>query len=126
MIFLLHVEEDAHLRGGPPPKPWVAEITGLHPKFVLARSFVRALRDYRNAWRAWSGNVYGVVATFPLRDGCLYEVARCKGRPSKRAFVREFFFVDGGKMVERTNDEALSYARDLHARHHPQQQPIRA
>lgn len=87
---------------------------------------MRALRDYRNAHVAWSGNVYGVVATFALWEGRLYEVARCRGRPSKRVFVREFFFVEGGKMHERTADEALSYARELHARRHPQQHQIRA
>jgi hypothetical protein len=126
VIFLLHIEEDAHFRGGPPPKPWVAEITGLHHRFGLARNFVRALRDYRNAHVAWSGNVYGVVATFPLWEGKLYEVAWCKGRSSKRRFVREFFLVEGGKMVERTPEEALSYATEIHAPRYPQQHPVRA
>lgn len=110
MLVLLKIEEDGHHRGGKPPRPWAAEITGLDPKFGLARSFVPALRDYRDAHAAWSGNVYGVVATFPLREGRLYEVARAEGRPSKRVFVRRFWFVEGGEMHERTAEEALAWA----------------
>lgn len=109
-VVILKIEEDGHLNGGPPPRPWCAEITGLDPKFGLARTFVKALRDYADAHRAWSGNVYGVVAHFPLHEGKLYEVSRLRGRPSKRHVSREFVFVENGAMVDRTADEALAYA----------------
>ncbi len=113
MIYLLKIEEDGHFHGGPPPKPWAAEITGACQRYGLARTFIRALRDYRDARSAWSGNVYGVVARYPLHDGKLYEVSRCRGKPSKRYVARQFYTVAGGKMHERTPEEALAMAEGL-------------
>lgn len=112
-VVILKIEEDGHLHGGPAPRPWCAEITGLDPKYGLARSFVKALRDYKDAHRAWSGNVYGVIAHFPLHEGKLYEVSRLRGRPSKRYVSREFIFVEGGEMREKTPDEALAIATTI-------------
>ncbi len=110
MIYLFKIEEDGHFHGGPPPKPWVAEITGTDPRFGLARSFVQPFRDYREARAAWSGNVYGVVARFPMHEGRLYEVSLLRGKPSKRYVAREFYVVERGQPVERTADEALGIA----------------
>jgi hypothetical protein len=96
------------LRGGPAPKPWVAHITGTDPKYGLARKFVDAMNDWRDASKAWSGNVYGVVATFALREGNLYEVSRCRGRASKRYVAREFVFIRDRKPVQLEPIEALA------------------
>lgn len=109
MIFLLQIEEDGHIHGHRPPKPWVAEITGLHERYGLSRVFVKGLRDYRDARVAWSGNTYGVVATFPLRDGRLYEVSRCEGKSSKRLVTRRFYLVEDGQMHEKTPEEVLAW-----------------
>lgn len=109
-LSILRIEVDGHHHGGPPLKPWVAEITGTCPRYGLAREFVRAMNDWRDARKAWSGNVYGKVATFPLREGRLYEIARARGRSSRRYLAREFYIVERGKRVRRTPDEALAIA----------------
>ena len=109
-LSILRIEVDGHHHGGPPIKPWVAEITGTCPRYGLQRTFITPMNDWRDARRAWSGNVYGKIATFPLREGRLYEVARARGNSSRRHLVREFYVVEGGKRVKRTPDEALSVA----------------
>jgi hypothetical protein len=111
MLKMYKIEIDGHFHGGPPPKPWVAKIVGVDPeRFGLRREFVKAMNDWKNAHAAWSGNLYGVVATFPLHDGNLYEVSRCRGKSSKRYVAREFYSLIGGRMIERTPDEALAIA----------------
>lgn len=106
-IKMLHIEIDGHMHGGPPHKPWVARIVGTSPRYGLDRQFVEAMRDYRHHRRAWSGNVYGVVATFPLRSG-LHEVCRARGRSSRRHVAREFWVVDDGKMRRLEPIDALA------------------
>lgn len=97
-IKILRIEVDGHFHGSSNvPKPWVARIDGVDARFGLARTFIDPLRDYRDASRANSGNMYGVVAAFPLRTGDLYEVSRLRGRPSKRHTAREFTRVVDGK-----------------------------
>lgn len=91
---ILKIEIDGHFHGGPPVRPWVAEIRGVDPKYGLQRTFLDPMTDWRDARRAWSGNVYGRVAHFALRQGRLYEVLRCKGKPSKRVAVREFLLAE--------------------------------
>jgi hypothetical protein len=107
---MLRIEVDGHFHGGKPIKPWVAEIGKPSPRYGLERTFLDPMNDYRHARRAWSGNLYGKIATFPLREGRLYEVARCRGRSSKRYFAREFYLIEDRKMVERTPEEALAHA----------------
>lgn len=110
MLYMLRIEIDGHHRGGAPIKPWVAEIGKPCPRYGLERTFVEAKNDWRNAHTAWSGNVYGRVATFPLRDGNLYEVAQAMGKSSKRHLVRRFFAIEGGKKVLVEPDDALARA----------------
>jgi hypothetical protein len=105
---ILKIEIDGHFHGGEPVKPWVAEITGPDPKFGLACQFIKAMNDCSEARQAWSGNIYGRVSHYPLRDGGLYEVQRCRGKSSKRHVVREFNRVTDGKRVTLTPEEALS------------------
>lgn len=107
-FYFLKIEVDGHFHGGPAPKPWAAKITGIDTKFGLRREFVDKMNDWKDAKKAWSGNVYGVVATFPLRTGCLYEVSRCRGRSSKRYVSREFGVVEGGKLRSLEPIEALA------------------
>lgn len=109
-FYMLRIEVDGHFHGGRPIQPWVAEIGKPCPRYGLERSFVTPMNDWRNARRAWSGNLYGKVATYPLHEGRLYEVARARGSSSKRHLARQFYWVDRGKMHERTPDEALEIA----------------
>lgn len=113
MLIMLTIEEPGHFHGRRPPRPWAAEITGTHRYFGLARTFIQALRDFRDTRVAMSGNVYGIVTRFPLREGKLYEVGQVKGRSSRQRFEREFFFVEGGELRERTAAEAVAYAHHL-------------
>lgn len=80
---LLRIEVDGHFHGSPVvPRPWVAKITGTDPRFGLRREFVQTLNDWEHARRACSGNLYGVVANFPVREGHVHEVSRLRGSPS--------------------------------------------
>lgn len=106
---LLRIEIDGHFHGSSNvPKPWVAEITGTDPKFGLVRKFLDPMNDWSEANKAWSGNVYGRVAQFALRDGNLYEMSRLRGRSSKRYVAREFFAVVDGKRVSLEPEDALA------------------
>lgn len=91
MIKMLRIELDSHYHGSSDvPRPWVARVDGPDPKFGLRREFVRAMNDWANAGVSWRGRTSGVVATFPLRHGPIYEVSRLRGRSSKRYLAREF------------------------------------
>lgn len=68
------------------------------------------MNDWRGAQAANSGNIYGVMTNFALRDGNLYEVSRLRGRSSKRHLVREFLDLRDGKPVQIEPLEALSRA----------------
>lgn len=105
---MLKIEIDGHFHGGEPVKPWVAEITGLDPKWGLARRFLDAHNDWSQASSSMRGRIYGRVAHFALRDGRLYEVQRCTGNSSKRRVVREFLAVAGVKRSRLAPLEALA------------------
>jgi len=110
-IKMLSIEVDGHFHGSSDvPRPWVARIDGTDPKYGLARHFVQKLNDWEHAKKAWSGNLYGVVATFPLREGNLYEVSRLRGSSSKRHVAREFLRVELGKYIKLEPLEALALA----------------
>lgn len=108
-LKILRIEVDGHFHGSSDvPKPWVAQITGIDPKYGLSRTFVDPLRDYAGAKRSWAGRLNGVVACFPLRDGNLYEVSRLRGRTSKRYVAREFLVVEDGELRQIELVEALA------------------
>jgi hypothetical protein len=107
-LYILKIDIDGHFHGGEPVKPWVAQVTGPDRKYGLARTFVDAKNDWSQASRSMRGNIYGRVACFPLRDGNLYEVQRCRGNPSKRHVVREFLAIEGGKRVPLEPLDALA------------------
>lgn len=106
---MMKIEIDGHFHGvGKVPRPWAARIVGPDPKYGLAREFVQSLNDWESARRAWSGNVYGVVAHFPLRRGAIYEVSRLRGSSSKRHVSREFYDLPlTGRRVRIDPEEAL-------------------
>lgn len=98
MIYLLRIEIDGHWHGSPDvPRPWVARIDGIDGyRYGLRRTFIEPMRDWKDARRACSGNLYGVVHAYALRAGNLYEVFRARGKPSKRHMVHEFLRLDEG------------------------------
>ncbi len=110
-LYLLRIEVDGHFHGSPMvPRPWVARIGKPCDRFGLEREFIKPMNDWQDARVAWSGNLYGVVAMFALREGATYEVARCRGKPSKRYFDRQFYCVEGRRLHERTPDEVLAWS----------------
>lgn len=101
-LHMLRIEVDAYFNGASEvPQPWVARLDGTDSRFGLAREFVQRLNDWSRACRSIRGRTRGVVATFPLRSGHMYEVSRTRGRSTKRV-VREFLRVGDGRheMVE--------------------------
>lgn len=110
LLHMLRIEVDGHCRGGPPIRPWVAEVTGTCPRYGLARAFVTPLNDWADARMTWGGRLYGMVATYPLREGRLYEVAQAKGKPSKRHLARSFRLVEARERRELSAEEALERA----------------
>lgn len=110
-LHILRIEVDGHFRGSPDvPKPWVAQIEGTCSRYGLQRKFIQPMNDWKNAKKAWSGNIYGVVATFALRSGHLFEVSRLRGNSSRRHLSREFLLIDDdGARTTLTPDEALTY-----------------
>lgn len=112
---MLRIEVDGQFHGGPPLKPWVARLLGPDAKFGLAREFVQPMRDWAKAHRAWSGNLYGVIATYPLRSDNMYEVCRPAGTASKRHLTREFHWLARGELNRRTVEDVLRWsAPDTH------------
>lgn len=110
MIRVLRIGIDGHFHGSPVvPKPWVARVAGPCPRYGLAREFVEANMDWRESRRAWSGNLYGRVCTFPLRTDNLYEVSRLRGRSSKRYIAREFVWCSSEKFEPQTVEDVLAF-----------------
>jgi len=73
-------------------------ITGTNSKFGPVQRFVQ-LEERSETRQSKSGNIYGAIAHFPLREGRLYEVQCCRGDSSKRCVVREFTRMVDGKTV---------------------------
>lgn len=63
--------------------PWVAEVTGRHPKYKFERIFLRPNTDYS---KANSKGSRGVYRWFVLESGKLYEV-KCRASFTGRAWV---------------------------------------
>jgi hypothetical protein len=83
------------LMGGGPPMPWVAEITGDHPRFGLQREFLRFDKDFEEANSQGSR---GVHAVYILESGHAYEVFK---RTSWKGSLRYFVTVsEAGEIIE--------------------------
>lgn len=84
-------------------KPWIARITGVDPKYGLAREFVRAQVDYS---RSNKPGTRGVYYSFDLSDG-YYEL---KGGSSwGSANQRKFVHVVGNESKPATLGEVKSW-----------------
>lgn len=110
-LYVLRIEIDGHFHGSGHnvPRPWVARIGGPHARYGLERHFVQPMNDWKKARRACSGNLYGVVSTFTLREGELYECSRLRGNSSRRHIAREFYVVGEGKRRKLDVEEALGW-----------------
>lgn len=94
-MTLIHVNHQPS--GG---REWVAEITGRHPKYGLARNFLPVVA------RNWSTTGKTGSTAFELEEGKLYEVnAPYKGR----SFVK----VEDGQIREVSAEEAMRYVDEL-------------
>lgn len=109
-LYVLRIEIDGHFHGSRDvPRPWVARIGGPDARYGLAREFLQPMNDWKRARRACSGNLYGVVSTFALREGELYECSRLRGSSSRRHVAREFYRVEEGKRRTLGVEEALGW-----------------
>jgi len=119
-LVMLRIEVDGHFRGmrsrAAIPRPWVAEIVGTCERNGLRRGdFVERMTDWSQAHVAHSGNLYGRVDTYALREGRMYEVSRCEGSPSRRHVKRRLYVAREGQLVEIQRHEAISMMAALEA-----------
>lgn len=88
-------------------KPWIAEITGVHPVYKLSRSFVPSKRDYSEAS---SSGKRGVKLWFTVESGKYYEI---KARISRKRWRRYFVTVtDSGDVVEVDKEDVMAWAKN--------------
>jgi hypothetical protein len=81
------------------PSSWVAEITGLDPKYKFARTFLRGSTDYSESNSVGSR---GVFRYFVLDEGHTYDV---KSQETWKRSERYYCTVREGKIVELNEDE---------------------
>jgi hypothetical protein len=82
---------------------WVAQITGVHPKYKYERQFLRGKKDYTHANRKGSR---GVFVYYLLESGNVYEV-------KKSSKCRFFCIVDDeGDVVEVDKDYVEKWIND--------------
>lgn len=85
-------------------KPWVAEITGLCPRYGYARTFLRHKADYKNAN---SKGTRGVWFWWTLESGRIYET---RYRTSWKNVVHRFMTVtDEGDIKDLTEEEVRAW-----------------
>ena len=81
-------------------QPWVAEITGLHPRFGFAREFVPRKTDYRDASRSGER---GAMCWWTLESGRLYEA---RYRVTWDKWVTRYLTVsESGEISDLTEEE---------------------
>lgn len=90
--------------------PWVAEITGPHPRYRLERRFLRHKTDYA---RSNSKGTRGIWWWWTLESGCLYETWY---RTSWSASERRFITVSGaGDIGDVSAEAAAAWASTISA-----------
>ena len=95
--------------GKPLQTYWVAQITGVDPKYKYARSFLRGRKDYTHSNRKGSR---GVFVHYLLESGYLYEVKKS----SKRRF---FCIVDNEVDIIEVDKEYVDQWIDDHLAYLP-------
>lgn len=89
--------------------PRVAEIVGSDEVYGLAYERVRPMYDWSKARRSIAGRIHGVVATFALREGRMYEVYRCRGTGPRREPVTEHWWTESAELHRRTIEDVMLY-----------------
>lgn len=84
-----------------PPSCWVAEITGLHPKYKFERNFLKGKKDYSESNSKGSRGIY--LSYYP-EHGKIYEV---KSKHSWRSEDRYFCTFDANGEHRLTEEEVL-------------------
>lgn len=93
-------KEIAELMRPPRPgRPWVAEITGLDPRYKFSRKFLDRKLDYSKSNSAGSR---GIEHWFFLEEGRTYEVYH---RSSWKRSERYFCTVSHGRLITITEEE---------------------
>ncbi len=92
---------------GFPARQWVAQITGLHPKYKFEREFIRGHRDYSNAN---SKGTRGITIIYLLDDGHIYEA---KYKTSWRHEERYFCKAVNGSIVRIPESEVIEWAKSI-------------
>jgi len=91
-------------------QPWAAEITGVHPRFGLAREFLPRKLDYRDANATGER---GVITWWTLESGRLYEV---RYRVTWDRWVTRYLTVTGdGEIADLTGQESMTWASGISA-----------
>jgi hypothetical protein len=91
----------------PGRRPWVAEIAGASGRFWFDRKFVEAKTDYSTANGVGSR---GVLLTYLVEDGHVYEIKRWDSwRSSRRYFARW----EDGLEIEMSKDEVEKWVSSV-------------
>lgn len=88
------------------PRPWVARITGLDPKWKYAREFLCPTWDYSEANSIGSR---GIHLYYYLDNGQVYEV---KEQVTWKRWARYFCEVKDGRIIEITEMDVISWLKD--------------
>ena len=88
------------------PLPWVAEITGPHPTYGLARVFLPAKIDYDGVRDGVSASVH---CWWTLTSSCFYQTRYLTGRRSGWT-TRWLTVSDDGDVIDTTRGEVTTWA----------------
>lgn len=100
--------------GKMPASYFVAEITGLHPKFKYERKFIRGQKDYSEANSVGSRGVY---VYYYLEEGKIYDVKKPVSWKNDRRF---FCRIQGYSLIELDEHEVkacLEFWKDRGVEH---------
>lgn len=90
----------------PPPRPWVARISGTDSRYGLAREFVEPHRDYAHVNSTGSR---GIMLYFVVDEGEVYEVHKLV---SWSKHVRYFCRIQDGDEIRMTREEVDQWLKE--------------
>lgn len=93
--------------GYKPRRPWVAEIIGLHPKYVFNRSFLKYNISYEEAEY---GGDRGVYFLFEMQNDRVYQVNELI---TKKVADRYFCKIESGELIKISEDEVIECLKSM-------------